>query len=358
MHINNKGPFNFVLDTGVGLMLMTDPTMVDSINLTQTRTVKITGLGDDGDYEAIVTSPLKLDIPGLYSNGVSAAILKKDYFNLSSYVGMPIHGLVGWDFFNNLAVKINFSDSTLSVCRPKDLKAFRKSQAIPITIEEKKPYIETMVTFPDGRRVKNKLVIDLGAGHPLSLENLQKTGGLPKTYIRANLGVALNGPIDGVIARMKEIDLGRYKIKNVITSFPNTNAESPSYAVPRDGNMGIGILKKFNVIFDYTNGLLYLKPNQTFNEPFEHDMSGLEYFAAGDELNHIIISRVEPNSPADEVGLEKNDEIVSINFKPVSKMGTEEVDNLLKSKTDRSILLVVYHDKRYDRVILTLRRRI
>nr|WP_294943495.1 PDZ domain-containing protein [uncultured Mucilaginibacter sp.] len=358
MHINNKGPFNFVLDTGVGLMLMTDPTMVDSINLTQTRTVKITGLGDDGDYEAIVTSPLKLDIPGLYSNGVSAAILKKDYFNLSSYVGMPIHGLVGWDFFNNLAVKINFSDSTLSVCRPKDLKAFRKSQAIPITIEEKKPYIETMVTFPDGRRVKNKLVIDLGAGHPLSLENLQKTGGLPKTYIRANLGVALNGPIDGVIARMKEIDLGRYKIKNVITSFPNTNAESPSYAVPRDGNMGIGILKKFNVIFDYTNGLLYLKPNQTFNEPFEHDMSGLEYFAAGDELNHIIISRVEPNSPADEVGLEKNDEIVSINFKPVSKMGTEEVDNLLKSKTDRSILLEVYHDKRYDRVILTLRRRI
>lgn len=174
MHINNKGPFNFVLDTGVGLMIMTDPTMVDSINLTQKRTIKITGLGEDGDYEAIVTSPLKLDIPGLNSNGVSAAILKKDYFNLSSYVGMPIHGLVGWDFFNNLAVKINFSDSTLTVCRPKDLKAFRKSQAIPITIEDKKPYLETMVTFPDGRRIKNKLIIDLGAGHPLSLENLQK----------------------------------------------------------------------------------------------------------------------------------------------------------------------------------------
>ncbi|RWY52339.1 PDZ domain-containing protein [Mucilaginibacter gilvus] len=358
MQINNKGPFNFVLDTGVGLMIMTDPTMVDSINLSQKRTIKITGLGEDGDYEAFVTSPLKLEIPGLYSIGVSSAILKKDYFNLSSYVGVPIHGLIGWDFFNNLAVKINFSDSTMTVCRPKDLKGTKKSQKIPITIEDKKPYLETLVTFPDGRKAINKLVIDLGAGHPLSLENLQKTNGLPKSYIRANLGVALNGPISGFISRINELELGKYKVKNVITSFPDVATEARTYSVPRDGNLGIGILKKFNVIFDYSNNALYLKPNLTYDEPFEHDMSGIEYYSAGENLDHLIVSRVEQNSPADEIGLQRNDEIVSINFKPVSKMSIEEVDNLLKSRTDRSLLLEVYHDKLYDRVILTLRRRI
>jgi hypothetical protein len=358
MRINDKGPYNFILDTGVGLMIVTDPTMIDSIKLDYLRTLKITGLGADGDYEAIITPPLKLDIPGLYSTGISAAILKKDYFNLSSYVGLPIRGLLGWDFFNNLAVKVNFSDSTLTVCRPADLKGVKKSQRIPITIEDKKPYLETTVVMPDGRRVKNKLVIDLGAGHPLSLENLQKTNGIPTKFIKANLGVAINGPIDGVISRIKELELGKYKIKDVITSFPDTTADNRQYNVPRDGNMGIGILKKFNIVFDYSNGWLYLKPNETYSIPFEHDMSGIEYFSTGDNLDHLIISRVEPGSPADEIGLEKNDEIVSINFKPVSKMGTEEVDNLLKSKTDRSILLEVYHDKRYDRVILTLRRRI
>lgn len=358
MRVNNKGPFNFVLDTGVGLLIMTDPKMADSINLTIKRTIKITGLGGDGDYEAIITPPLKLEIPGLSSVGISAAILKQDYFNLSSYVGMPIHGLIGWDFFNNLAVKVTFSDSTLTVCRPKDLKGVKKSQRIPISIEEKKPYFETMVTFADGHRTKNKLVIDLGAGHPLSLENLDKTNGLPKTYIKANLGVALNGPIDGVVARIAGVELGKYYVKNVITSFPDAGAEARTYAVPRDGNMGIGILKKFNVVFDYSNNALYLKPNETFDQPFEHDMSGIEYFSAGDNLDHLLVSRVEPNSPADEVGLQRNDEIVSINFKPVAKMSIEEVDNLLKSRTDRSILLEVYHDKRYDKVILTLHRRI
>src|ERR1700709_1039584 len=44
LKINNKGPFNFILDTGVGQMLITDPMMVDSINVQNKRTIKMTGL--------------------------------------------------------------------------------------------------------------------------------------------------------------------------------------------------------------------------------------------------------------------------------------------------------------------------
>jgi len=58
------------------------------------------------------------------------------------------------------------------------------------------------------------------------------------------------------------------------------------------------------------------------------------------------------------VGLEKDDEITSINFKPVVDMSLEEIDNVLKSKADRNLLIEVYHDHRFDRVILTLKRRI
>jgi len=39
-------------------------------------------------------------------------------------------------------------------------------------------------------------------------------------------------------------------------------------------------------------------------------------------------------------------------------MTLEEVDNLFKSQDDRSLLLEVYHDKRYDNVVITLKRRI
>nr|WP_255476776.1 aspartyl protease family protein [Mucilaginibacter sp. AK015] len=357
LSINNKGPFNFILDTGVGLMVITEPKLVDSINITSKRTIKLSGLGEGDAFEAYVTAPLNVMIPGLISNNVSAAILKTDYFNLSSYIGLPVHGLLGYEFFNSLGVKINFTDSTMTVCRPKDLKPFKKSQKIPITVEDKKPYMETMVTFPDGSKATNKFIIDLGAGHPLSLENMLQKHGLPKKSIPANLGVALNGPITGYLSRVKEVMIANYKIKDVITSFPDKDYIQRKFSVPRDGNIGIGILKKFNLTFDYTNNLLYVKKNEKYNDPFEHDMSGIEYYMAGDNFSHLIISRVAPGSPADEIGLIKDDEITSINFKPISKMTSEEIDAFFK-KTERSLLLEVYHDKKYDKVIITLKHRI
>jgi hypothetical protein len=359
LKINNKGPFNFILDTGVGLMIITDPKLVDSISIPNKRTLKIPGLGEGDDSEAYVTSTLDVAIPGLVSYDVAAAILKKDVFNLSGYAGMPIHGLLGYEFFNNLAVKISFQDSVVTVCRPKDLKPFRKANKIAMSIEDRKAYVEARVIMPGIAPFKTKLVVDLGAGHPVSIERYIKTYGLPQKFIAsANLGIGLNGPINGFISRMDEFDLGKFRLKKVLASFPDDRNNQINLSVKRDGNLGVGILKRFNVILDYPDSAMYLKPGATYNDPFEHDMSGLEYYAAGDHLERIVISRVEPGSAADEVGLERDDEIISINFKPVSRMNLQDIDELFKSKDDRSLLLEVYHDKRVDNVVLTLKRRI
>ncbi|WP_094572512.1 aspartyl protease family protein [Mucilaginibacter xinganensis] len=357
LKINNKGPFNFILDTGVGLMLITDPKLVDSINLVNKRTLKIAGIGEGDAFEAYVTSTLDVQIRGLVSYDVASAILKTDHFGLSNYAGIPIHGLLGYEFFNNLAVKINFSDSTLSVSKAKDMRVFSKGNRIPFTIEERKPYVEAKVTYADGVKATNKLVLDLGAGHALSLENAIEKHGLPEKFVAANLGVGLTGPVNGYLGRVKEIAIGRFKLKDVITSFP-AGEQYKSLAVKRDGNLGIGILKRFNVIIDYPDSAVYLKQGVNFKAPFEHDMSGMEYYSAGADFDRIIISRVEPGSPADALGLEKDDEILAINFKPVKKMTLEQIDSLFKSQTDRSLLLEIYHDNRRDDVILTLKRRI
>jgi len=39
-------------------------------------------------------------------------------------------------------------------------------------------------------------------------------------------------------------------------------------------------------------------------------------------------------------------------------MTIEDIDELFKSGNNRSLLLEVYHDNKYDHVILTLKRRI
>lgn len=359
LKINNKGPFNFILDTGVGLMIITDPKLVDSLSIPNKRTLKIPGLGEGDDSEAYVTSNLDVEIPGLVSYDIAAAILKKDVFNLSGYAGMPVHGLLGYEFFNNLAVKIDFQDSTVTVCRPKDLKPMRRSSKVHMSVEDRKPYIDARVVMPGIAPFKSKLVVDLGAGHPVSIERYIKTYGLPQKFIAsANLGIGLNGPINGFISRLEEFNIGKFRIKQVLASLPNDNNNQGNLSVMRDGNLGTGILKRFTVIIDYPDSAMYLKQASSFNDPFEHDMSGLEYYAAGDNYDRIVISRVEPGSSADEIGLERDDEIVSINFKPVSRMTLQQIDELFKSKDDRSLLLDVYHEKKLDKVVLTLKRRI
>jgi hypothetical protein len=359
LKINDKGPYNFIMDTGAGLMIITDPALIDSVDTPGKHTLKLSGCATKGDdYEAYITSVLKVDIPGLTSYNVSAAILKKDHFGLSNFVGMPIQGLLGYDFFSNLAVKVNFSDSTITVYRPKDERLFNKGEKIPITIENHKPFLEANVHLPDGSIKQSKLVVDLGAGHPLSLENMTESNELPKKCIAANLGMGFNGPINGFISRINEIDIGKYNIKNLISSFPEDDSLKNLLNAKRDGNLGIGLLKRFVVVFDYPANAIYLKPGPDYNEPFEHDMSGLEYYAAGDGFKRIIISRVEPGSAGDKIGLEKDDEIVSINLKPIADMSLEQVDNLFKSQDERNLLLEIYHDKKYDRVVITLKRRI
>jgi C-terminal processing protease CtpA/Prc len=117
-------------------------------------------------------------------------------------------------------------------------------------------------------------------------------------------------------------------------------------------------LKRFVIVFDYRDSVMYLKPGSKFKDPFEHDMSGMEYYADGENYKRIIVSRVEAGSPADIIGIERGDEIVAINFKPVTTMSIEEIDDIFKSGNDRNLLLDIYHDKKIDKVIITLKKRI
>ncbi len=360
--INGNGPYNFVLDTGVGLLLITDPKLVDTLQIKNLRSIKILGFGEGNDLSAFVTPSLKIQIGSAISGAIPAAILKKDIFELSSYAGMPVHGLIGYEFFNSFTVKISYVLGVITVYRPDKFFRFRKGSKIPISIEDRKPYLITEIMLGDGRKIEAKLIIDTGAGHPISLESYKgEPFEVPAVNIAANLGVGLTGAINGYIGRVPHVKLGKYKLDNVIASFPDYgDVGSKVTAVPRNGNLGNSILKRFDVIFDYSRETMYLRPSTMLKEPFEHDMSGMELTSAGEDYSRIVIARIEPYSPAENIGLKKDDEIVSINFKPVAQMTIQEIDNLFRSKNDRSFILDIARNKGKDRdrYILTLERRI
>ncbi len=212
------------------------------------------------------------------------------------------------------------------------------------------------VTLSNGTHKLTKFIIDLGAGHAISLEKVADKTLYSQQLINANLGIGLNGLISGYKGRVKQIQIGKYKIKNVLASYPDDNGRVS--IVHRDGNLGVEVLKRFTLVFNYSGNEMYIKSNVEFKAPFEHDMSGLQYYAAGKGYKHIIVERVEPGSPGDEAGICEDDEITAINFKPVADMTLEEIDQLFKSRNNRSLLLSIYRNETTERVIVTLNRRI
>ena len=163
----------------------------------------------------------------------------------------------------------------------------------------------------------------------------------PTKRLTSDLGRGLTGTIYGFLGRVGSIQLGRHTLRSVLTSFPNTADVHRRIDVPRNGNVGYELLKRFSLIVDYPHKRLLLRPNPQLRTPFEHDMCGIELLATGPNYRRYLILRVVPDSPAATAGLEAEEELLSINFIPVEVYTLTQIDRILHSEDGRGLLIVL-----------------
>lgn len=360
LYLNGKGPFNFILDTGVGPLIITDAALIDSVGIKVARSIKISGLGKGDEIDAFLSNDVTAKIGDAHIDYIPTAILKNDIFGLSNYLGTKIYGLLGYYFFNSFIVEVKYSTKRL-VFNDTEATIKIKGERIPIVIESYKPYININIESPEHGKLNLKTLVDNGASHALSLERLnEQPFPVPANAIPGNLGVGMSGPIDGNIGRVSSLKIGGYTLKNVLVSYPKYDDVAAKILLKdRNGNLGADILSRFNMIFDYSRNFMYLKKNSQFNRPFDHDMSGIELYADDDgKTNRYIVSRIEPGSPAQQADVQVDDEILLINFVPVSSYKLNELNNLLKSADGKTIILYLQRNKEQIVKVFKLKRRI
>jgi len=81
-----------------------------------------------------------------------------------------------------------------------------------------------------------------------------------------HIGRGLSGDIYGKTGNISKLIIGPYELNNVIASF--APAEVRSKQENADAILGNRSLRRFNLIFDYSNKKLYLRSNTHFNDPF------------------------------------------------------------------------------------------
>jgi predicted metalloprotease with PDZ domain len=76
------------------------------------------------------------------------------------------------------------------------------------------------------------------------------------------------------------------------------------------GILGNDLLRRFNVILNYSRRDIHITPNTHYNDLFDYAYSGIELYSL-DGL--IVIGDVAKGSPAEKAGLIEGDIVVGIN---------------------------------------------
>ena len=340
--INGKGPFNFILDTGVGPMIITDPTILDSLDFTLLRKINISGLGTD-TLVAYLSQNITAQVGSAKMDRIPTAILRQDLFNLSGYLGIKIYGILGFNFFNSFVVDIRYSQNRL-IMLGKEAKVKFNGKKTLLKIDNTKPYLFAEVTLSDSVKINAKFLIDTGASHALSMEMFNGNAfPLPKITMPAYLGMSLSGRIKGHVGRIPEIEVGGYVFKDVVSGFPDYQSISTKIeGSKRNGNLGADLLRRFNVQIDYAGGAIYFKPNSERKKQFDYNRVGaVLYLDLEKNAKRYFIAEVDENSPAERAGLLSGDEVISVNFSEVDRFSFNELSELFKSDKQHTIILEI-----------------
>lgn len=384
----NQVELYFLLDSGVEQTILFSMEEKKDVSFYNVEKISFRGVGSVTSIEGLKSTNNTLEIKGLKSTSHILYIVLDQSFNLSSHIGIPVNGIIGHKFLKSNLVEINYDRKRITVF--KDNEKYRKRivdkfQTTSITVEKSKPYI-LCSSIISSIKVPTKLLIDIGNTDAVWLfENKQKSINIPQKNFDDYLGKGFSGDVEGKRAQIKKFTFSKFEFNNPIVAFPDsTSLTNVRMVKDRSGSVGAEILKRFNLVFDYSNQQLFLKKNRLFNTPFYYNKSGIEVQhyglhwvqetlrletipltlanAADTRVNNsrdnsknnfkykfalkpvYIIGNVRKNSLAAISGLQKGDIIVSINQKPGYGFTLEKINSLLKSEEENWITFKVERD--------------
>jgi hypothetical protein len=358
--LSDRLPLNFILDTGVRTTILTDRTISDLVNISYDRAVTIAGAGHIRELNAYLASNVSLSMPGINGRGQSLIVLEEDYLELRNHLGIDVHGIIGYEFFNHFVVMIDYDRNLITVYDPEVFRPRRRHTTIPFDIDQARPYISATLTQHNGTAIDARLLLDTGASHGVLLEtDTDPDIFLPDEKLKTVIGWGLGGELSGYLGRIKNLSIDKFEFKNVLVSFAEDySTEEMSRLTGRNGSIGGDLLSRFTVTFDYNAGMLYLRKNRSFKYPFEFNLAGIDVVAIAPDYESFRIINVIKNSPAHEAGIRVGDVIVSLNGKPGSSFTLSEINTMLRTGPGSRINIVIIRADEVIRTSFKLRRLI
>ncbi len=344
--LNGKGPFRMLCDTG-GSNIVT-PELAKELGLESEGTVEGRGVGEKSE---------DVGLTKVGSLQVGDVTLKDQVFAVFNLAAMkdvedvPFQGLIGYEVFKRFVVAIDYEHGRLTLTLPAAFSYKGTGTVVPFKFNGTIPQVEGEL---DG--IPGKFDIDTGGRSSLTvLAPFVERHGLKARYgakVEAVVGWGVGGPHRGLVARTKVLKLGGVPVENVIAELSLSTRGSfvdPYVA----GNVGAGVLKRFNIVFDYAQQKMILEPNGNASLPDTYDRAGFWLNRAGDAF---LVVDVTAGAPAAEAGIKVGDKILKVDGRSASTLNLGATRTKFRtSPVGTKVVLTVESGGAVREVVLTLR---
>src|ERR1051325_6267548 len=248
--VKGSGPFKFLLDTGYELTML-NPPHAQSLGLRKAGGVTIVGIA--GEERADTFGGAVFDLGGEQFMPRRVASLPSD----SRLRGRD--GILGSGFFKRFVVEIDSRAKQARLHEPQAFNYTGSGEIIPFTFNGEVPVISVSLALAGKSSAPARLKIDTGCdgGVCLGREFVEQNGWNEAaesgaTGTRSGVG----GGTKTRRVELSQVQLGKFNAERVTADlFGGAAPGGPGIA----GHMGMGILRRFKVTFDYERKRLILE---------------------------------------------------------------------------------------------------
>lgn len=319
--VNDAKPIWFMFDTGADVTVI-NRSRLETLGLAGFGAGTTSGGGNTTDFS--FTHVARLAVGDAEIRDQRDGVI--DLAGLERVYGMPLGGILGYDFASRFVIVIDYGTHTMSLYTPG--AGVSRGEKIPFVLEEGHPHVRGTITVDDGGPIAADFVIDSGAAESTNLtapfvranhllERARKTpAGSPSVMSGSEKQFFAQTSVRG---RLRTLALGGITLSDIPINLQQ--GTSGAYASASfSGTIGQRILQRFTNTFDYSRSALFLEPNAEFAKPFPPRTTfGMTLLADGPDYTTFKVTGVRKDSPAAVAGFKAGDVLLSIDGKPAAE---------------------------------------